>query len=683
MKRATTLKTGLVFAALVSLSISCSTAPPTIQGDGIRVEFNERTESRVVASLDDQDLVLGDFAPSEFLVLVDDKTPAFQLHSSTAVEIDDQLGVGTKTTIVGESDQLRKTIELEVYKEFPATVLFQVTYTNTGNAAVEYSRWVNNHYQLSTTAPAAEGPAFWSYNPASFENRRDWILPVSTGFNQRNFLGMNATDYGGGTPVVDLWRRDVGLAVGHVELVPKLVSLPVDMSSNQFGSIGVEFESAGILQPGEQLQTFKTFVTVHTGDYFTPLDRYRALMARRGIEMGSYPESTYEPIWCAWGYEREFTMKQVYGTLPKAVELGLKWAVLDDGWQTAEGDWHLEESRFPKGDADMLKFTTTVREAGLRPKLWWVPLAVDPDTDLLEEHPEYALINADGSYQDISWWNAYYLCPAYGPVQEYTRELVRKIIRDWDYDGLKIDGQHLNGAPPCFNEAHNHARPEEAVEAMPQFFKAIYDTALEIKQDAVVEICPCGASYSFFTMPYMNQPVSSDPLSSWQIRLKGKTFKALMGRDAPYYGDHVELSDNGTDFASTIGIGAVPGTKFTWPIGAMKDSRIDLTPEREEAWAHWLKIYQEKQLSKGRYLGELYDIGFDQPETHAIAREGNLYYAFYSDSFSGDIELRGLEEKTYQLTDYVNGQDLGTVTGPTATVNASFTGSLLIEAQPN
>ena len=33
------------------------------------------------------------------------------------------------------------------------------------------------------------------------------------------------TDYGGGTPVVDVWRRDYGLATGHVETVPKLVAL--------------------------------------------------------------------------------------------------------------------------------------------------------------------------------------------------------------------------------------------------------------------------------------------------------------------------------------------------------------------------------------------------------------------------------------------------------------------------
>jgi hypothetical protein len=34
-------------------------------------------------------------------------------------------------------------------------------------------------------------------------------------------------DYGGGTPVVDVWRRDTGIGVRHAEPAPKLVSLPV------------------------------------------------------------------------------------------------------------------------------------------------------------------------------------------------------------------------------------------------------------------------------------------------------------------------------------------------------------------------------------------------------------------------------------------------------------------------
>ena len=58
------------------------------------------------------------------------------------------------------------------------------------------------------------------------------------GFDQRNFMGMNASDYGGGTPVVDVWRRDYGLAVGHVETVPKLLALPVTVTADGRASRG-------------------------------------------------------------------------------------------------------------------------------------------------------------------------------------------------------------------------------------------------------------------------------------------------------------------------------------------------------------------------------------------------------------------------------------------------------------
>ena len=85
-----------------------------------------------------------------------------------------------------------------------------------------------------------------------------------------------------------------------------------------------------------------------------------------------------------------------------------------------------------------------------------------------------------------------YLCPAFGPVREDAAAFVRKALGEWGFDGLKIDGQHLNGAPPCFNPAHAHAAPEDAVEGVPGFFKAIWDAAQSTKPGALVEICPCG-----------------------------------------------------------------------------------------------------------------------------------------------------------------------------------------------
>jgi alpha-galactosidase len=224
----------------------------------------------------------------------------------------------------------------------------------------------------------------------------------------------------------------------------------------------------------------------------------------------------------------------------------------------------------------------------------------------------------------------------------------------------------------------------ESVHKLPQFFRIISETVHSLKPDAVVEICPCGTASSFFNMPFMNQPVSSDPTSSWQIRLKGKTYKALMGPTVPYYGDHVELSDGKDDFASTIGIGGVPGSKFTWPVGAYvnrESGDVSLTPQKEKEWQKWIAIYEKYKLPKGQYLGGLYDIGFDRPETHVIKKDGQWFYAFYAKHYSGKIELRGLPRSgTFSVTDYEHNISLGTVPAEHPVIHVDFGDHLLIVA---
>ena len=237
--------------------------------------------------------------------------------------------------------------------------------------------------------------------------------------------------------------------------------------------------------------------------------------------------------------------------------------------------------------------------------------------------------------------------------------------------------------------AHKHARPEESSEKLQDFWKAIHDEAIAANPQAVVELCPCGDSFAFHNLPATNNTPASDPLSSWQIRLKGKTFKALMGPSAPYAGDHVELSDRGDDFASTYGIGAIPSTKFTWPKDTPKPMEklppggFVLTPAKEAIWRKWIALYRENMLPKGRYLGGLYDIGFDKPEAHAIEKDGVLHYAFYADRWSGPIALHGLGEGDYTLVDAFSGRSLGTASRARSTIDATFERALLIRATPN
>ncbi len=88
----------------------------------------------------------------------------------------------------------------------------QVHYRNGGKTPIEVAGWRSAAHELAD-APGG----FWSFSGATHEDRRDWVQPLKAGFDQRNTLSMAASDYGGGIPMANIWRRDAGLAVGHVE----------------------------------------------------------------------------------------------------------------------------------------------------------------------------------------------------------------------------------------------------------------------------------------------------------------------------------------------------------------------------------------------------------------------------------------------------------------------------------
>jgi alpha-galactosidase len=643
----------------------------------IALEIDSALRCRVLAGSAREPLT--DFEPSEALRLAGGRRiDEFQFQSERSGRIEDVHGPGTRHIVRGAAESIEKELGIALYDRFPGIAFLNVVYRNTGAAPLRIAGWVNGAHVLKPSG--AEEPEYWSFSGATYEDRRDWVQPVHTGFDQRNFMGMNSSDYGGGTPVVDVWRRDWGLAVAHIESVPKLVALPLSMTSAG-ARVAVECDCAVTLAPGENFSTWCTFVAVHRGDCFATLDSYRRILGERGMQQASIPQAAYAPIWCAWGYERDFTVAQILDTLPKARELGLAWAGVDDGWQTAEGDWYLDPGKFPRGDADMVALVQAIKRTGMKPKLWIAPLAARPGSDLLRGHSDMLLLDQEGAPQNITWWDSFTLCPAYPQTVEWGKALIRKIMREWGYEGLKLDGQHLNGVAPCYNPAHRHARPEESVEQLQDFWAALYREATAINADTVVEICPCGTCQSFHNMPYMNQPVASDPLTSWQVRHKGKAIKALMGPSAAFAGDHVELSDGGNDFASTVGIGAIVSTKFTWP-RASSEAALLLTAEKEAEWRRWIALHNEKGLPQGLYRGDLYDIGFDKPEAHVIAKGERLYYAFYAERWEGDVELRGLDSRNYTVADYWTGRTLASLSPSANRLSVSFEKFLLLEATP-
>ncbi|MCJ7465958.1 MAG: alpha-galactosidase [Maribacter sp.] len=672
--------------ALAIFFISCKGKEDTVvlslNHGNLLFEVNDKLHTKFLASLDGAKSIMDNFQPSEHLLINDKNICDFAYSGLDKLSLEGALK-GKQWVLKGsyEDGQLSidKKLIITAYDKYPDMITTKVVYINQSNKEVYINKWINNDYNILSQGDA---PLFWAFQGGSTTERKDWIKPLAPGFYQKNFMGMNDTDYGGGIPVTSIWRPDINIAIGHLALVPKLVSLPTElpMDGNDVHiGISEDMGERALFKSQDSIETLETFVSITKGDYFANLQRYSNIMQDKGIKMAEREEAAFEPIWCAWGYERNFTLDEIVGTLPKVKELGIKWAVLDDGFQIAEGDWDANHDKFPKGNQEIKKLVDNIHKEGLKAKIWWTPLAADPNSQALKNNPEMMITLKNGSPQFITWWDAYYLSPAKEKVIDHTKHIIHLFMKDWGFDGLKMDGQQMNAVDLDYSLDN----PLSAPEALPDFFKMIYDEAKSIKPNAVIENCPCGTCMSFYNMASMNQAVSSDPLSSWQVRHKGKTYKALVPQTA-YYGDHVELSDNANDFASSFGIGAVLGTKFTWP----KDNpdaheSYLLTPEKEKIWKKWFSLYNEKMLSKEQYLGELYDIGYDKPETHVIKKNDTMYYAFYGDEWDDVVRLKGLDSaKNYAVRDYYNQIDLGELQGINPSIQVSFKNFLLIEVSP-
>jgi len=285
---------------LIAGSTEIPALPPHIQGTNLRIEFDRQLRSRVVARFDKKETLLGPFTASETITSGNQPVSEFSLSSQALERIDDAFGSGERLSLEGKHGTLTKRVSVTVYNDFPGMAFFDVQYTNTAAAKVTIDGWSNNAYTVNSQA-GSSSPAFWSYQGGSYEKRPNWVLPLQVNFQQENYLGMNDSDYGGGTPIVDVWRRDVGIAVGHVDTKPRLVSLPVTMPNATQATVAVHFKKAITLDPGESFHTLRTFVAVHEGDYFRTLVEYRRFMVKQGFAMAKAPDDAYGAIWCALG----------------------------------------------------------------------------------------------------------------------------------------------------------------------------------------------------------------------------------------------------------------------------------------------------------------------------------------------------------------------------------------------
>ena len=434
-------------------------APVATLGDPpLRIEWDANLYARV-SRVDGQRLTaMTAWGPSDYLLRLDGRhISQFALRAQARKTVADAHGHRSRLTLVGMSAEgIEKTVKITLYQRYPGFAIIRLSYRNTSAETIPLQGWTNSDFLVRESASGTPGilvlfrrVVFGSPRLDSTHQTR--VRPGQLSWNGSARLRKRHTDC---RRVASGWRAGHRTRGDCAE-----TRLPARSRAKRATRIALCSRAKHGLRASEVFETLDSFVAVHDGDYFATLNTYRRIMAERGIKPAEPVPACYESIWCAWGYERDCTTALIEGTLPKVKDLGLDWAVIDDGWQAKIGDWRPDPAKYPNGEEDLRGLVAHIRGAGLKPRLWYSPLSVAPGSDLLHDHTDMLLLDKDGAVQNISWWNSFYLCPAYDKTLSYTEGLIKTFLGKWGFEGLKIDGQHLNGVAPCFNPAASPCPP--------------------------------------------------------------------------------------------------------------------------------------------------------------------------------------------------------------------------------
>jgi len=639
--------------------------------------------------------------------LVDDFSLLPQSIVLESVKTD--FGEGKQLTFKAEASgtknyTIEKEITIALFEKYPDVAIVQASYKNIrSDKPITINHIYNNAFQLDRRQVTSDKLSFdfWSFLGygkiigGRHDNVRVNVLPVDKDLDVQN-----DSEEISGVPLVDIWASEMGLAIASIEKRARILKMPVKVNENGFVNIGLEEEPEIELNPGESYTALKTVIIVHSLDYYDPLQRWSQIMADQGITFKPCPDFGYDSFWCNWGYRKDWNLSHGLDRLDEFKALGIKAVTIDDGWFEYYGDWSPSTNRFPGGDQQLKEWVDQLHAAGLKVAFWWVPCIGGPET--IKKHPDWVIKDKEGNPHSIHWKDSQMLCPAIPEVIQYHKDLTRKFIKEYGFDGFKLDGIYV--APQCYNPLHHHKAPDESYAAYEDVFKAIYETAMELKPngDFVLGMCPCGALCSPFYLQWGNRPVAADPpLMTISTRHRVKAYKALLGPTSCVDNDfHERYNDY---FPVEFGCGGLMTTKYT---------RISDYEFNE--FTKWYELYNKYRLSSGEYLN-LYDVGYDVPETYVIKKGDSHFYTFLKPDINGPegvpwfedqidqrtkmlkafeeelkqlpdwqgiVELRGLKPQKYSVFNLETNEKLGQVKGTVGKLAVSFKDHLIIRVVP-
>lgn len=211
--------------------------------------------------------------------------------------------------------------------------------------------------------------------------------------------------------------------------------------------------------------------------------------------------------WTSWyNYYTDISESIILENLDAFSSAGIPADVfqIDDGYQTAVGDWLSLKDSFPRG----MKFLADrITAAGYRPGIWLAPFVCSGRSVVRKQHPEWILNDFHG-YQVHAGWNpgwdgSFYALDIYNEgFRNHLKRVFKTVVSEWGFRVLKLDFLYAAAIVPRLGKSRGEVMAEGV-----RFLS-------EIAGDA--EILGCGVPLSSCMGEFSFCRIGSDVGPKWE-----------------------------------------------------------------------------------------------------------------------------------------------------------------------
>lgn len=279
----------------------------------------------------------------------------------------------------------------------------------------------------------------------------------------------------------------------------------VTIETTQFQStrilLGINpFDFSYRLRPGETFTTPSVFAG-YTQKGFSDMSNKMNNFYRDVLVKPSKRKMIQPVLYNSWEATKfDISVSQQIALARKAASLGVELFVLDDGWfgerngDTAGlGDWFPNKKKFPRGLSELVN---EVNNLGMDFGLWIEPEAVNPDSDLYREHPDW--IYHFPHRERTMNRNQCVLNFTRKDVQEYIFAVIDKLLLENNISYIKWDMNRPISEPGAVNLENADQRSMWYLHVL-----AVYDIVDRLKKKhpkVTFEACASGGSRTDYGM---------------------------------------------------------------------------------------------------------------------------------------------------------------------------------------